>query len=51
MNAAALIFYPLGDLDAAKAVHAALLGTEAHTDQAFDVGLEVGGVEMGRDWS
>jgi len=40
---------PCRDLDAAKAIHTALLGTEPHTDQPFYVGFNVGGVEIGLD--
>ncbi len=41
------VVYPVRDLDAAKAIHTALLGTEPHTDQPFFVGFNVGGVEIG----
>lgn len=49
MNTLQSIVHPVRDLDAAKAVHIALLGTEPHTDQPFYVGFNVGGVEIGLD--
>ena len=47
MNTLQSIVYPVRDLDAAKAIHTALLGTEPHTDQPYYVGFNVGGVEIG----
>lgn len=49
MNILQSIVHPVRDLDAAKAIHIALLGTEPHTDQPFYVGFNVGGVEIGLD--
>lgn len=46
MNTIHNIVYTVGDLDAAKAIHTALLGTEPHTDQPYYVGFDVGGVEI-----
>ncbi len=40
------IVYTVTDLDAAKAVHTALLGTESHTDTPYYVGFNLGGVEI-----
>ena len=40
------IVYPVHDLDAAKAVYAALFG-EPHTDQPYYVGFNVDGQEIG----
>jgi predicted enzyme related to lactoylglutathione lyase len=47
MNTFDNIVYSVSDLDAAKAIHIALLGTEPHTDQPYYVGFNVGGVEIG----
>lgn len=47
MNTLFSIVSPVRDLDAAKAVFAALLGTEPDTDQRYYVGFKVGGVEIG----
>jgi predicted enzyme related to lactoylglutathione lyase len=49
MNTLQSIVSPVRDLDAAKAVYAALLGTGPHTDQPYYVGFNVGGVEIGLD--
>lgn len=46
MNTIHNIVYTVVDLDAAKAIHIALLGTEPHTDQPYYVGFNVGGVEI-----
>lgn len=46
MNTIHNIVYTVGDLDSAKAIHIALLGTEPHTDQPYYVGFNVGGVEI-----
>ena len=40
------IVYPVRDLEAAKAVYAALLG-QPHTDQPYYVGFNVNGQEVG----
>jgi predicted enzyme related to lactoylglutathione lyase len=47
MNTLFSIVHPVRDLDAAKAIHTALLGTGPHTDQPYYVGFNVGGVEIG----
>src|SRR5580658_10465157 len=47
MNTLQSIVSPVRDLDAAKAIYTALLGTEPHTDQPYYVGYNVGGVEIG----
>lgn len=47
MNTFDNIVYTVSDLDAAKAIHTALLDTEPHTDQPYYVGFNVGGVEIG----
>ncbi len=47
MNNIASIVYTVQDLDAAKAIHTALLGTEPHTDESYYVGFNVGGLEIG----
>jgi predicted enzyme related to lactoylglutathione lyase len=49
MNTLQSIVYPVRDLDAAKAIQTALLGTGPHTDQPYYVGFNVGGVEIGLD--
>ena len=46
MNSIHSIIYNVADVDAAKAIHTALLGTEPHTDQPYYVGYNVGGVEI-----
>ncbi len=46
MNTLANIVYTVTDLNAAKAIHTALLGVEPHTDQPYYVGYNVGGVEI-----
>ncbi len=40
------IVYTVTDIDAAKAVHTALLGVEPHTDTPYYVGYRVDGVEI-----
>jgi predicted enzyme related to lactoylglutathione lyase len=47
MNTFDNIIYTVTDLAAAKAIHAALLDTEPHTDQPYYVGFNVDGVEIG----
>jgi predicted enzyme related to lactoylglutathione lyase len=46
MNTLASIVYTVNDLEAAKAVHTALLGVEPHTDQPYYIGYNVGGFEI-----
>ena len=46
MNTFDNIVYTVSDVEAAKAIHAALLDTEPHTDQPYYVGFNVGGVEI-----
>lgn len=46
MNTIHSIVYTVSDVDAAKAVHTALLGVPPHTDQPYYVGYHVGGVEI-----
>lgn len=47
MNKVENIVYTVSDLDAAKAIHIALLDTEPHTDQPYYVGFNVNGLEIG----
>jgi predicted enzyme related to lactoylglutathione lyase len=49
MNTLFSIVHPVHDLDAAKAIHTALLGTAPHTDAPYYVGFNVGGIEIGLD--
>ncbi len=49
MNNLQSIVHPVRNLEAAKAVHTALLGTGPHTDEPYYVGFNVGGVEIGLD--
>ena len=49
MNTLHSIVHPVRDLDAAKAIQTALLGTGPHTDEPYYVGFDVGGVEIGLD--
>jgi predicted enzyme related to lactoylglutathione lyase len=49
MNTLQSVVHPVRHLDAAKAIHTALLGTGPHTDKPFYVGFNVGGVEIGLD--
>ena len=44
-----LIVYPVRDLDAAKAVYTAMLGTEPYADSPYYVGYRVGDLELGLD--
>jgi predicted enzyme related to lactoylglutathione lyase len=46
MNSLASVVYTVNDLEAAKAVHTALLGVEPHTDQPYYVGYNVDGFEI-----
>jgi predicted enzyme related to lactoylglutathione lyase len=47
MNTLENVVYTVSDLDAAKAAHIALLGTEPHTDQPYYVGFNIDGIEIG----
>jgi predicted enzyme related to lactoylglutathione lyase len=47
MNTFDNLIYTVSDLDAAKAIHTALLDTEPHTDTPYYVGFNVDGVEIG----
>lgn len=47
MNTFDNIIYTVSDLEGAKSIHRALLGTEPHTDQPYYVGFHVDGVEIG----
>ena len=47
MNTLTSIVYTVQDLDAAKTIHTALLGTQPHTDTPYYVGFNVGGLEIG----
>jgi len=49
MNTLQSIVHPVRDIDAAKAIYTALLGTEPHTDRPFYAGFNVEGVEIGLD--
>lgn len=46
-NSARNIVYPVKDLQAAKAIFNALLGTEPYVDSPYYVGYRPGGVEVG----
>lgn len=46
MNKIHSIVYTVRDLDAAKAIHTVLLGTEPHTDESYYVGYNVEGLEI-----
>lgn len=46
MNTIHNILYTVRDIDAAKAIHTALLGTEPHTDESYYVGYNVDGLEI-----
>ena len=41
------VLHPVSDMDAAKKVYAALLGTEPQTDSPYYVGFEVAGQQIG----
>jgi len=47
MPAFQTIVVPVRDLAAAKAVYAAVLGAQPHTDGPYDVGFSVDGCELG----
>jgi predicted enzyme related to lactoylglutathione lyase len=47
MNTLQSIVYTVHDLEAAKTLHASVLGAAPHTDQPYYVGFNVGGVEIG----
>lgn len=47
MNTLENIVYTVNDLDAAKAIQIAVLGTQPHTSTANYVGFNVGGIEIG----
>ena len=47
MNTISSIVYSAQDLDAAKAIQTALLGTGPHTDESYYVGFNIGGIEIG----
>ncbi len=47
MNTFDNVIYTVGDLEAAKIIHRALLGVEPHTNQPYYVGFNVNGVEIG----
>ena len=46
MNLFKCIIYTVTNLDAAKAMHAAVLGVAPHTDQPYYVGFNVGGFDI-----
>ena len=41
------VLYPVSDLEKAKTVYTALLGTEPQTDESYYVGFEVAGQHIG----
>ncbi|HEX4220102.1 MAG TPA: VOC family protein [Acidimicrobiales bacterium] len=41
------VLYPVKDIDRAKALYAALFGTDPHVDSSFYVGFSVNGAEIG----
>jgi predicted enzyme related to lactoylglutathione lyase len=41
------VLYPVNDLEKAKTVYAALLGTEPQTDESYFVGFEIAGQTIG----
>lgn len=43
------IIYPVKDLGKARALYSALLGTEPYMDEAYYVGFNVGGQDIGLD--
>jgi predicted enzyme related to lactoylglutathione lyase len=47
MNTFDNIVYTVSDLAVAKAIHAALVDTQPHTDEPYYVGFNVAGVEVG----
>ncbi len=44
-----LVVFPVGDLDAAKTLYGAVLGTSPYADSPYYVGYRVGDVEVGLD--
>lgn len=49
MSVVNTVIYPVADLDAAKRVFTALLGTQPHTDESYYVGYNVDGQEIALD--
>lgn len=49
MSVVNTLIYPVADLDAAKRVFTALLGTQPHTDESYYVGYNVDGQEIALD--
>jgi predicted enzyme related to lactoylglutathione lyase len=49
MSAVSTLIYPVTDLEAAKRVFGALLGTAPHTDEPYYVGYHVDGQEIALD--
>lgn len=47
MTSLASIVYSVHNLESAKAIHIALLGTQPHTDSPYYVGFNVAGIEFG----
>jgi len=47
MNTFDNVVYTVGDLNAAKSIHCALLGAEPHTDEPYYVGFNINGIEIG----
>ena len=48
-NAPTLIVFGVGDLDAAKTLYSAVLGTQPYVDSPYYVGYRAGDVEVGLD--
>ncbi len=48
-TAPSLLVFGVGELDAAKALYTAVLGTEPYVDSPYYVGYRVGEVEIGLD--
>src|SRR3954469_6752479 len=48
-TAPSLIVFPVADLDAAKTLYSAVLGTAPYADAPYYVGYRVGDVEIGLD--
>lgn len=49
VNGIRLIVYPVTDLAAAKAQYSTLLGVQPYAENAYYVGFQVGGLEVGLD--